>query len=136
MTVFNFIIFCFHLILSCGLEGCVKVKCHPLSATPLPCPPKKRKEKSSCIVEPFKKRQSTFFFNIFKGIASLILALSISEKILMQFRFLFFSILPASFFKPDSFGSLSFALSHLVKAMVFPVVIYGCESWTVKKAEC
>ena len=24
---------------------------------------------------------------------------------------------------------------HLVKAMVFPVVIYGCESWTVKKAE-
>ena len=25
---------------------------------------------------------------------------------------------------------------HLVKTMVFPVVIYGCESWTVKKAEC
>ena len=25
---------------------------------------------------------------------------------------------------------------HVVKAMVFPVVIYGCESWTVKKAEC
>ena len=25
---------------------------------------------------------------------------------------------------------------HLVKAMVFPVVTYGCESWTVKKAEC
>ena len=24
---------------------------------------------------------------------------------------------------------------HLVKAMVFPVVIYGCESWTLKKAE-
>ena len=24
----------------------------------------------------------------------------------------------------------------LVKAMVFPVVIYGCESWTIKKAEC
>ena len=24
---------------------------------------------------------------------------------------------------------------HLVKAMVFPVVIYGCESWTIKKAE-
>ena len=32
-----------------------------------------------------------------------------------------------------------FALStkvHLVKAMVFPVVMYGCESWTIKKAEC
>ena len=26
--------------------------------------------------------------------------------------------------------------AHLVKAMVFPVVIYGCESWTIKKAEC
>ena len=25
---------------------------------------------------------------------------------------------------------------RLVKAMVFPVVIYGCESWTIKKAEC
>ena len=25
---------------------------------------------------------------------------------------------------------------HLVKAMVFPVVIYGCESWTIRKAEC
>ena len=25
---------------------------------------------------------------------------------------------------------------HLVKAMVFPVVTYGCESWTIKKAEC
>ena len=25
---------------------------------------------------------------------------------------------------------------HLVKAMVFPVVMYGCESWTVKKSDC
>ena len=25
---------------------------------------------------------------------------------------------------------------HLVKAMVFPIVMYGCESWTVKKVEC
>ena len=25
---------------------------------------------------------------------------------------------------------------HLVKTMVFPVVIYGCESWTIEKAEC
>ena len=25
---------------------------------------------------------------------------------------------------------------HLVKALVFPVVMYGCESWTIKKAEC
>ena len=26
--------------------------------------------------------------------------------------------------------------AHLVKAMVFPVVMYACESWTVKKVEC
>ena len=26
--------------------------------------------------------------------------------------------------------------AHLVKAMIFPVVMYGCESWTIKKAEC
>ena len=25
---------------------------------------------------------------------------------------------------------------HLVKAMVFPVIMYGCEHWTIKKAEC
>ena len=29
-----------------------------------------------------------------------------------------------------------FLASNFVKAMVFPVVMYGCESWTVKKAEC
>ena len=25
---------------------------------------------------------------------------------------------------------------HLVKAMIFPLAMYGCESWTIKKAEC
>ena len=25
---------------------------------------------------------------------------------------------------------------HLVKPMIFPIVIYGCESWTIRKAEC
>ena len=25
---------------------------------------------------------------------------------------------------------------HLVKAMIFPVVVYGCQSWTIKKVEC
>ena len=42
--------------------------------------------------------------------------------------------------KPDSIlKSRDITLStkaHLVKAMVFPVVMYGCESWTIKKAEC
>ena len=32
--------------------------------------------------------------------------------------------------------SRDITLPSLVKAMVFPVVMYGCESWTVKKAEC
>ena len=40
---------------------------------------------------------------------------------------------------PDSiFKSRDITLptkAHLVKAMVFPMVMYGCESWTVKKAE-
>ena len=39
----------------------------------------------------------------------------------------------------DSFKNRDIALPtkvRLVKAMVFPVVMYGCESWTVKKAEC
>ena len=31
---------------------------------------------------------------------------------------------------------ITFAKFCLVKAMVFPVVMYGCENWTVKKAEC
>ena len=31
---------------------------------------------------------------------------------------------------------LDFAPPSLVKAMVFPVVMYGCESWTIRKAEC
>ena len=26
--------------------------------------------------------------------------------------------------------------AHLVKGMIFPVIMYGCESWTIKKAEC
>ena len=39
----------------------------------------------------------------------------------------------------STFKSRDITLStkvHLVKAIVFPVVMYGCESWTVKKAEC
>ena len=48
--------------------------------------------------------------------------------------------MPATGGQIDSiFKSRDITLSakvHLVKAMVFPVVMYGCESWTVKKAEC
>ena len=38
--------------------------------------------------------------------------------------------------KTDSIVVFCLPKVHLVKAMVFPVVMYGCESWTVKKAEC
>ena len=46
--------------------------------------------------------------------------------------------------KSDTVSTVSLSISHevmgpdamiLVKAMVFPVVMYGCESWTIKKAE-
>ena len=33
-------------------------------------------------------------------------------------------------------GIMLLTKAHLVKAMVFPVVVYGCESWTMRKAEC
>ena len=39
-----------------------------------------------------------------------------------------------SIFKSRDFTLLTKV--HLVKAMVFPIVMYGCESWTLKKAEC
>ena len=32
--------------------------------------------------------------------------------------------------------NITLPIIHLVKAMVFPVVMYGCEGWTIKKAEC
>ena len=41
------------------------------------------------------------------------------------------------FYKMNTFSSLLFHNEvHPVKAVVFPVVMYGCESWTIKKAEC
>ena len=37
---------------------------------------------------------------------------------------------------PSSVGRVSGRKVHLFKATVFPIVMYGCESWTIKKAEC
>ena len=39
-------------------------------------------------------------------------------------------------YKPSSRDISLLTKVHLVKAMVFPVFVYGCESWTIKKAEC
>ena len=33
-------------------------------------------------------------------------------------------------------GTTLLAKVHIVKVMVFPVVMYGCEGWTIKKTEC
>ena len=41
-----------------------------------------------------------------------------------------------SIFKSRDITLPRLGFSSLVKAMVFPVVMYGCESWTIKKAEC
>ena len=41
-----------------------------------------------------------------------------------------------SIFKSRDITLPTKVLSSLLKTMVFPVVMYGCESWTVKKAEC
>ena len=51
-----------------------------------------------------------------------------------------FAPLKKSYDQPDSIlKSRDITLPtkvHLIKALVFPVVMYGCESWTIKKAEC
>ena len=44
------------------------------------------------------------------------------------------SVLPEVFIGPGLYVGVT-RKAHLVKAMVFPVVTYGCESWTIKKAE-
>ena len=42
---------------------------------------------------------------------------------------------PRQHFKKKRYTTLQTKVS-LVKATVFPVIMYGCESWTIKKAEC
>ena len=44
------------------------------------------------------------------------------------------SVLPEVFIGPGLYVGITWKV-YLVKAMVFPVVTYGCESWTIKKAE-
>ena len=44
------------------------------------------------------------------------------------------SVLPEVFIGPGLYVGITWKV-YLVKAMVFPVVTYGCESWTLKKAE-
>ena len=74
-----------------------------------------------------------------KKLKSLTVSPSISLEIVgldaMIFIFWMLSFRPASSLSSFTFTALSTKV-HLVKAVVFPVVMYGCESWTIKKAEC
>ena len=73
-----------------------------------------------------------------KKLKSLTVSPSISLEIVgldaMIFIFWMLSFRPASSLSSFTFTALSTKV-HLVKAVVFPVVMYGCESWTVKNAE-
>ena len=60
---------------------------------------------------------------------------------LMLFIYLFIQYLSHSLptfwaCKQQQLESAKLSKVHLIKAMVLPVVMYGCESWTIKKAEC
>ena len=56
-------------------------------------------------------------------------------EVSMSNRFHLDSSQVSGFINPGHFVRTLPTKVHLVKAMVFPVVMYGCESWTVKKAE-
>ena len=67
--------------------------------------------------------------------------LALWEKIYDQLRSAYYTghiILPNAYYTTCILYSRDIILPKvcLVKAMVFPVIMYGCESWTVKKAEC
>ena len=76
-------------------------------------------------MEKQKKQCQTLFFSAPKSLQMVIAAMKLKERKVMT--------------NLDSiFKSRDITLPtkvHLVKAMVFPVVMHGCESWTVKKAE-
>ena len=65
--------------------------------------------------------------------------MQISMKINIYLTFVFSKCLYHYLLVSITFKSRDITLPtkvRLVKAMVFPLVMYGCESWTVKKAEC
>ena len=78
------------------------------------------------------KQCQTLFFGAPKSLQMVIAAMQLKDTFLLLGR--------KVMTKLDSiFKSRDISLPtkvRLVKAMVFPVVMYGCESWTVKKAEC
>ena len=59
---------------------------------------------------------------------------SLQASLLMEFSLPQPGFELASLVSPANKGPLPTKV-HLVKAMVFPIVVYGCESWTIKKAE-
>ena len=60
----------------------------------------------------------------------------ISLFIIVLIAFVYFYKPRINSFENKVYGYMIITNVRLVKAMVFPVVMYGCESWTIKKAEC
>ena len=77
------------------------------------------------------KQCQTLFWGAPKSLQMVITAMKLKERLLLGGKVM--TNLDSIFKSRD----ITFPTKvHLVKAMVFPVVMYGCESWTVKKAEC
>ena len=78
----------------------------------------------------WKNCQTLFYGGGFKIIQMVIVAMKLKDIYSLERKFMtnIDSILKS--------GDITLPTTvHLVKAMVFPVVVYGCESWTIKKAE-
>ena len=88
----------------------------------------------------FKPTFSLSSFTLIKRLFSSSLLSAIRVVSSAYLRLLIFLL--ESLIAAGSSSSLAFAccilhnFDHIVKAMVFPVVVYGCESWTIKKVEC
>ena len=78
------------------------------------------------------KQCQTFFLGAPKSLQMVTAAMKLKDPYLRLGRKVMSSL--DSIFKSRDITLLTKV--RLVKALVFPVVMYGCESWTVKKAEC
>ena len=77
------------------------------------------------------KQWETLFFGVPKSLQMVIAAMKLKDTYSLEGKL--WPILDSIFKSRDI--TLSTKV-HLVKAMAFPVIMYGCESWTMKKAEC
>ena len=78
------------------------------------------------------KQWLTLFFWASKSLQMVIAAMKLKDAYSLEVRLVMTNL--DSIFKTRDITLPTKV--RLVKAMVFPVVMYGCESWTIKKAEC